>query len=189
VGDVVSEAEVELIRGMESRISAHPAINLLRHPGDQEVAVCCEIEGVPVKGKLDRWCPPLSGAPGIVKDLKKMGVGDGADFSLRRKIRDYGYDLQAALYTTMIQKLTGELPAYCWVFVEDKPPHMVAARRASAKLLEVGWRKLVSLLGEYRENQLTGHWPGYGDELEEIEPEAFEAREYLVSNQPQSGVY
>lgn len=178
VASVVTEAEVGQIQAMERQISAHPACRLLRHPGGHEVSFCCELEGVPFRGRADRYCPKTGTAPAVIIDLKKMGVGDGLQPNLLKKIRDYGYDLQAAAYVNAIEQLTGDRPAFVWLFIEDSPPHLPCAVRATQSMLTLGWLKARQALHDVRDCLQSGYWPGYSDTLVEIDPEPWELRRH-----------
>ena len=191
VVDFVTPDEMARIKQMTAALMASPAAKLLWHPGGQEIAWTAVLDGVPMKGKLDRWCPEMtapdgSTIPGLIIDVKKMPVGNGSLSTLQSTIRNRQYDLQAATYVRAMETLTGKRPVYVWLFIEDSEPFDVAAVQASSSMMALGFRKLDKALGDARDCLSSGYWPGYADpigsDLAQIGPSDWELRSWGLSH-------
>lgn len=178
--NLVRREDMETIDGLRASIQSHPAVRVLRQRGGSEVCVIASIDGLPFKAKLDRYSPSTNAAPPIVVDLKKHPVMTGTTRDLQRRMRDYLLDLQAYAYTRVIRELTGETPAFVWVFLEDGPPYDVQCRQASPLTIELGRVKFDWCWGQYLQCLRTGRWPGYSDSLESLDPDDYELMRYHV---------
>lgn len=191
VRDALSQEQFVRVRELATAVLRSPAAKLLWHPGGEEVAWTCLMDGVPMKGKIDRLCPPSTrpdggNVPGVILDVKKIPFGTGALPDLVRRISRYAYDLQAACYQRAVAELTGERYAYVWLFVEDQAPYSVAAVQASSAMMELGYRKLSKSLAEARDCLSSGYWPGYadclGDDLVQVSPAGWELRSWGLNH-------
>ena len=84
--------------------------------GDKQMVLTGEINGVPVKGKLDFYSKGIA-----INDLKVLRTvtdnnGEYYDF-----ISPYGYDLQLAVYSELVRQNTGEiLPCFICAVTKEK---------------------------------------------------------------------
>ena len=88
--------------------------------------------------------------------------------------------MQAAFYCDGLESLTGTLPDFCWVFVEDDIPFDVSVVPLSRAMREVGRAKVVKAIEIYRRGLEYNHWPGYGDNYMEVEPADWECKRHSV---------
>jgi hypothetical protein len=123
-----------------------------------------EVVNLRHKVRLDRLAGPLGEHPHLILDLKRMQVGEGALWIRERRIREYGWHVQAAMYTEAVRIHFG-VPRchWAWLFVEEKPPHDVCWLPASDAVLSIGTDQLNRYRSEWARCLLTGKWSGYCD--------------------------
>ncbi len=145
--------------------------NLRRAPGKFEVAVIGDLMGIRCKAKLDKFIEN----PCCIVDLKKVAapkspreVRISADH-FRMTIPRYGYGMRAAFYCDLVHAVTGNIPRWYWLVVEDGEPFTPAVYRASDDDLAAGRNEYSRLLGDYRSCMDSGAWPGPADDPVEIE--------------------
>jgi hypothetical protein len=101
---------------------------------DTEVAVFGGIDGVPAKGMID--IVPKAGS--TLYDLKTISKIESL-YDLQRKILDYGYHWQAALYLDLWNAASGESRTeFVFIFVETSAPYETAFIRLSPEFIELG---------------------------------------------------
>ena len=99
-----------------------------------EVAVFGEIDGVKVKGMID--IVPETGS--ALYDLKTINKIESLN-DLQRKILDYGYHWQAALYLDLWNAASGEnRDEFVFIFIETSAPYETAFVRLGPALIELG---------------------------------------------------
>ena len=103
---------------MRDSILAHPvARHLLTSPGQSEVSIFAELQGLKVKARPDRIVDPASfGGQHILIDVKKTADIDKFIYS----VRDFGYHRQNAFYSDVYFQLTGHRPRFVFVVVGEK---------------------------------------------------------------------
>lgn len=178
--DYVSAADAERIERSVAEIFGHKVVRLLRQHGGREVSIVWERDGLPCKARLDKL---IRGAacPDTVVDLKKCQPCKATDYALQRSIRDYGWDIQAAWYVDGVERLTGSRPLFAWIFVEDREPFDVRPVWASQAMLAVGKAKADRAWQTYLHCLQTGHWPGYCEDIEELNPTEGEMKRFGVT--------
>lgn len=168
--NICTDYDMQCINAIRSQLKQHEVVHLLRARGGSEVSFTTSLLGVPVKGRCDRFAVGDEAFPPTAIDLKKVGVGKGSDEDLQRTISQFGYDLQATLYTTALAELIGKPVAWVWLFVEDGPPFDVIPKQASGLMLKLGQVKLRLALESYAWCVRTKTWPGYSSSLDTIDP-------------------
>lgn len=143
---------------------------LRRARGMFEVVMIAEVCGVLCKVRLDKYIEK----PCAIVDVKKVAgpkspgtVIDAEGFESR--IAKYGYGMIAALYCDVVEKLTGKMPRWYWLSVEDNVPFTPAVYRASDTCLAAGRNEYRALLHKYKNCINTGIWPGPADEPMELD--------------------
>lgn len=126
----------------------HPACKLIRRKGWSETSIVWEHAGMKMKGRMDRHCG--EGPRPIVLDIKKCRVGYGTTEECQKAILNYDYHIQAAGYCKGAEQVTGDMPEFIWVFVEDGPPFDVQIKPASPQDIEIGWHFLKSAVEAYK---------------------------------------
>lgn len=168
-GEVPLKAEVisEVRRAADAVLSNAKAKSLLERPGHTEVSLFAEDPwtGVALRGRLDR----LADVP---IDLKT--TLDVRTEKVTRAVMDYGYDLQASVYRTLVQLVTGEDPGPMHlIFVEKEPPYEVRVVALShPDWHETGLRKMRTAIDLFAWCQEQNAWPGDdedGGPIQELE--------------------
>ena len=175
--NIISKTSADHIEGISDRLNTSSVQALLRH-GTPELTALARIDEIMVKTRFD-WLVLGTDVPVIV-DLKKITAGRGSETYLQKSIREYGYDRQAALYTDVYRKITSMQARFLWLFVEDGPPYSIIPRYASPSMIELGRIKYRKTLEEWSYCVVNDMYPGYGDEMEDLEPEAWEAKRYAL---------
>lgn len=174
---VISESDVELIKGMESSLQGTEVFRLLQTVGRAEVTAIAEVDGLLCKAKLD-WLAIRPGQVPVIVDLKKINVGTGSDDELRKRIRDYQYDVRAAFYRQIVFQLTGETPRFIWLFAEDSEPFEIVPREADSAMIGLGNSKLSTVMSGWKDCVASGEYPGYGSTISAIGPEDWELKHW-----------
>lgn len=180
VTELATRAEVEAIRCLRASLAKNCVCRLLKARGGSEVSFTAWVDGVPVKGRVDRL---VEGPNPVAIDLKKIQSGEGHEESIRRQIRRYDYDLQAALYTTALGILLNAEVPWVWIFAEDAEPFQIVPKQAGPNMLGLGAIKFRQVLGPYKFAMESGLWPSYSanvgdvdasDTIDMIEPDHWE---------------
>jgi hypothetical protein len=166
---VVDKADRRSAELMRDSLLLHPATSRwLSHEGHAQAVVIWEEpvgdELVLCKAKLDRF------VPGVLKlDLKS--TKNAKHWNFAGDAAKLGYLLQAGWYDHGFRMATGEKEPtpFGLAVVENEPPHLCAAYTIKPADLEVGLETCQRLLAAFTNAQRTGVWPGYSDEVEELE--------------------
>lgn len=149
--------------------------------GLTEQSMIWEDDGVACKGRMDLFQP----AP--IHEITEMKFTEWplTESSLRKLIRQQGYDIQAATYTSGIHIITGELPAFKWIFCEMKPPYQIRRVNLTDTMRLVGMQKWDRARNTWKTCLESGVWSGYGDDLD-LEPDWWELKEMPQYSVPEA---
>lgn len=120
--------------------------------------------GFPCKARPDA----LNISEGYIVDIKTSSKPvSPASFS--KTIANNGYDVQAAWYLNGAAIVTGkQFNEFYFVAIESSSPHEVGIYKADYQMIINGLRKIRRMIPEYAECLKTGLWPGYPDEIQNI---------------------
>lgn len=152
---VVKEADVEAAQAMADAVSwTRAAMSWLGKPGRSEVSIVGDVDGTPVKGRIDR----LADDEPRVIDLKS--ARDASPEGFARAVGDHAYHGQMGLYSLLLEEALG-VPALPPVLVvaENTPPHLVAVYELDATAIDQGRRMALEAVNRYRDCTATGVWP------------------------------
>ncbi len=111
---VLSHDDYEMVIGMRDSALAHPVINdLLTSPGESEVSIFFEVDGIKCKCRPDRIVDHGVFNQHIIVDVKTCA--DVSKFSY--SARDYRYDVQDAFYSRGYYELTGHKPRFLFAVI------------------------------------------------------------------------
>lgn len=114
------------------------------------------------KVRIDRLAEPSQTFPHLIADLKRMQLMEGRRFKRQDTIKNYGWQIQAAMYTEAVRVHFGVSRChYIWLFVEEKYPHDVSWLPASDEALTIGADALWRYRAEWAACETSGVWPGY----------------------------
>lgn len=152
---ILTETMHEKLVGMIGSLRRHKQVrDWVQRMEGTEVSCVGEIEGLPMKGRIDA----LTDDPII--DLKKVASAD--PFLFRSKALDYGYHIQAAVYCHLFNR--GRMTL---ITVEDSPPFDVVAYPIGAELLEAGREEASGLIQRVQWCMKNNEWPGRCPDIEE----------------------
>ncbi len=166
-GKVVLDHDTyQTVINIRDSILAHPVANeLLTSPGESEVSIFGEIQGMKVKCRPDRMVDPnCFGGQHILVDVKKTADIDKFKFS----VRDFGYHRQDAFYSDIYYQLTGVRPRFVFVVVGEKRSigrHPVRVFELPEEVVEIGRLQYLEGLEKCREYQEFG----CGLDIEELD--------------------
>ena len=161
----LSESEFGTLMGMIHSVMKHQdALNILRYGVPERAGYYRD----PQTGILCRIKPDLfhSGAMGLI-DIKT--TDDVSYDRFGRKIFQYGYDFQMAMYCEGIYQITGKRVEFPLLLaVEKKPPYEVAVYQADNALLAHGLERDRYALSRLKECLQTKTWPSYQENVQVI---------------------
>lgn len=175
---IISEDEDRQIAGIAASVRAHREVAPMLEGGFAEVSVgaTCPATGVKCKGRFDWLNNHYCG--GAIVDLKT--TEDAAPDAFSRAIANYGYDLQAAHYLSLMRDLSYSRdqpesvvgvvnsPRFFFVVAEKQMPYAVAVYWLDMlDLLRAnGIRN--ALLTRLAQCEASGDWPGYPEGVQTI---------------------
>ncbi|WP_295035081.1 PD-(D/E)XK nuclease-like domain-containing protein [uncultured Microbacterium sp.] len=161
----------EVQSAADAVMSNEKARDLLERPGLTEVSLFAKdpYTGVPLRGRLDRLAD-------VLIDLKS--TADVRVEKITRSVTDYGYDLSAAVYRSLVEAVTGDDPGPMHlIFVEKEPPYEVRVVTLShPDWHEAGQRKMRAAIDMFAWCSERNVWPGDdedGGPIQELEPPAW----------------
>ncbi len=130
---------------------------------ESELSVRWEMDnGVKCQSRFD-WVNIFSGK---IIDLKT--ANDANPQKLDKKILDFGYDVQEAMYLQAANKTWPEMTGrFTWefIFVEPEPPYMVSVVETDSSMSWLGEHKLQRAADKWKECLESGIFPGYGRQV------------------------
>lgn len=156
----ISSADMALVDAMAEAVLAHKGARaLLERPGHAEVsAFATDPEtGVACRARFDR----LNERESV--DLKTTS-GSASQPGFGREAARYGYPVQDAHYTDVLEQISGERLPMAFVVVEKRPPHLVAVHYFDEITRMVARDLAAKARATYAECVATDTWPAYGDE-------------------------
>jgi hypothetical protein len=144
--------EHRAVTAMRNTVMAHPVAAELLTGHVAERSYFTELHGVPVKARPDA----IQGT--TVVDLKTTA----ADLNdLARSINNFGYYIQQAHYTDVLEACGQEVTDFVFVFVSTQAPHMVRVIRLEETAVDLGREQAYGALLTYKACTESGNWPGY----------------------------
>jgi hypothetical protein len=144
--------------------------NDLQLTGQSECEIEWEQDGVACAGRIDHhWAPDHP----MILDLKF--VENAHPESLASACIRYGYDIQAAAYTSALEHLHPELAGrvdFLFVFAEKAPPFAITPVRLGGSMKALGqsrWARAIDLWRHCMEAYgPETPWPSYTDQVERV---------------------
>ena len=95
----------------------------------------------------------------LIVDVKTCQ--DASTDAFVRDALQYGYDVQAAMYTDGYKAVNGREATFVFIAVEKNPPYAVNILQADTLFMQHGQDRYRHLLGLYHECRQRNQWPGY----------------------------
>ena len=118
------------------------------------------------------WCrsrPDLA-LPRMIMDLKVTGVAATPEAWGSSHAWKMGYARRAVWYRRGWRILTGVMPAYRFVVIEDAPPYAVSVFECAPEALDLATKEVMQALSIWQRCMEGGIWPGYSTDLQWIVP-------------------
>lgn len=171
---LLKASEVEEVYAIAAAVHAHPAAReILTIAGNSEISLRWTdgFTGLHCRGRLDRLVhgSVLGSAPYSIVDLKTLDSTDPR--RVASHVARNMWDVQAAHYSAGVRELTGHLPDYYLLVVEQRAPHDVAVYHLHPEsALWVGEQRRQRLLDRVADCESTDYWPGRAPAVEELTP-------------------
>lgn len=95
----------------------------------------------------------------IIVDLKT--TADASTDAFMRSAINYGYHVQAAMYSEGVKKNTGKTPLFVFIAIEKDPPYSVNILQADELFTKYGYDVFRELIGTYHDCKQSNNWWGY----------------------------
>lgn len=149
------------ITAMKEKLMRHPYAKMLLSGGYNEQGYMGEIETeagrINVKFKPDH----VNEGKKIIVDLKT--TKDASDDGFSRAAGEMSYHIQAALYSDLMEKMSGDNLPYKFFFIaqEKRAPYAFNLFESSAQFISQGRFEYEMLLQLYKYCIDNNYWPGY----------------------------
>jgi hypothetical protein len=162
---ILTQEEANAIEGMKNSVYNNRTAYDYLMEGIPEQSVFFKD---PVHNFLCKVRPDYCTSLKEVVDIKSC-LDAGYD-AFSRAIANYKYHWQALFYLNGLTAVTGvEHNKFIFIAVEKDPPYGVAVYEATKDMLKTAKKQIAPLLDIYAECLKTNVWPGYKDELQQIE--------------------
>ncbi|MCO6011462.1 PD-(D/E)XK nuclease-like domain-containing protein [Actinoallomurus purpureus] len=175
-------AEYDQVHAMAKALREHPTASALFHPDsglpEQSLFWQDGLTGIWRRARLD-WLRNAGPGRYIVPDYKTCAAADLE--SLRRTLQSLGYHCQADWYLDGVRALGGPPDAeFVFVCQEKTPPFLVNVIEPDAMAMRIARDRNRQAIETYVECVATGHWPGYGQNVELVSLPRWVEHEYLA---------
>ena len=160
--------DLELIKSWREGLYQHPLIgSLLVSRGQNELTLVWDDPiGPRCKARLDR----LASFEGRAAIVEVKTSRSAAKWSFGRDVLSMGYHVQAGFYIRGLEQVYGEARRrFMFAVVEKDAPYLAAAYELTQDQMDICRRDAALALSAYARCEASGVWPGYSDELQELE--------------------
>lgn len=174
-GSVMKAGDMDTILQMRLSAMENPvAQSLLSVPGDPELTILWNCEGVLAKSRIDKYIDKrneyggdheMTGG-GILVDLKTTRNAHPDAFS--KSIYQYGYHRQAAFYLYAARTMGLTAHRFVFIAIEKERPYGVAVYELTQEALSQGLSEALDLVAVYRTCLASNQWPAYGTDIIEV---------------------
>lgn len=167
---ILRHDDMEDMREMAKSIREHKAARyLLQGKGMVEASMFFREEIYQVDCRIR---PDWMRDDGLLIDIKT--TENAAPEQFDRHFWNYRYHVQAAFYLDGYAAVHGR-PAqgFTFIAVEKSPPYAVSVRLITEEYALIGRRAYMQDIEQFAKCQAEHAWPGYGDDVREIQPPAW----------------
>ena len=183
--DPLTDDQIKMICEMGEALAKDPAASAVMG-GMPEVTMAYQDDAT---GLWVLARPDTVSFDGLSTDYKKIS-SQGRPFTHRlidNRITQHGYDMQGALASEAMERLTNGWPAFGVVAQSDKPPHHVILREIGEEDLRIGQFRNHRALRRFAECLKSGHWPGPGEDVAQYQRPQWQ-REQLLEQMQTEGL-
>jgi exodeoxyribonuclease VIII len=167
---VVKDEDFKRCTAMADALFQHPTTESILRSGKAEQTA------VWVDPKTNIFCkvrPDYLRYDDVIVDLKTAERADYTGF--QRAVANFGYHIQAAMYTRGIEALTGRKQTFLFVVIEKEPPYAIAVYNLEQLALDTGTMLIeeqLDKLADYYKRLDAGtpleEWAGYPVGVQEM---------------------
>jgi hypothetical protein len=156
------------------RIMDHPTAGGLRRMAKAvELSLIWMFMGVYCKARIDMWVPELQ----AIVDIKTGKETN--DKSFEKAACNYGYHRQGAFYLEGAKACGLDAKHFILIILEKPAPCWVKVRRLKESVIWAGEDALAPEKVKMAKCYKTGHWPGYSDDIEDLDLPDWKIRELV----------
>lgn len=166
---VITAAQYDNAMRQGDSVRALPEVAEALGRGTPEVSAFWvdSVTGEPCRCRPD-WVAKYGGSGVVLLDVKTFNDASASEF--RRQVQRKRYHVQDAFYSDGYELATGlQTLAFIFIVVEDEWPYAANALMLGERSREQGRRDYRRNLNTYAQCRRSGHWPGYGLAIQEIE--------------------
>lgn len=145
---------------LSQAVAEHATASTLLYGGKFELTLLCELQGIPVKSRLDCL------NHGKIIDVKTTEDASASGFS--RSIYSYQYHLQAAFYLDCAAACGIEVDGFVFIAIEKEPPFAISIFELDAEAIDIGRSDYMRALQIYADCDAFDYWPGYPGHVQSI---------------------
>lgn len=167
-------------------VMRHPLAEALLKDGKAEQSFFAKDKDT---GLYRKARPDLYTSGRVLVDVKTVASAH-PDF-LQRRVYDGGWFQQAPFHCEVVERVEGSpVRGYCWLIVEQKPPHAVVVRKPSDTILMHGDRLNKEAWATFVRCAQRNEWPAWEQTLEDLAlpTYAFYRLEDEAVNKPKRGL-
>lgn len=155
---IISPKEFRSFQAMSDRLQQDQVCGpYLRTKGRYELSIFGELDGVPVRARLDK----LTDA-GVILDLKSTRCAKPFDFI--RQCIFLKYHVQAWWYATLLQEAGESFNGFVFAASEKEAPNLAVAYELDSAAFNKGREEGIRLFDLYKKCHREKRWPGYVDQ-------------------------
>ena len=159
---LATDEQDALVAAMAERVLGNKIARILLEDARKELTILWEEAGVPCKARFDA----LPNGHAVIVDLKTAQTADYEGFA--KAAGNFQYHVQANFYEMAANRAGFGIRKMVFVVVENTPPHAVALYTIDSAATGAAGNRIYHALGVYLECQRTGKWPGYPNEIQEL---------------------
>lgn len=157
-GKIVTADDMADFRGMSAALRRDERMGpFMRANGRNELSLFAEIDGVPVRARLDRL---IDGGP--IVDLKSTVSAE--PFAFTRQMIKLHYDVQAFWYSKVLEACGIPFNGFVFGAVEKTPPYSVLCCELDDEAFNRGKEEGERIFELYKKCHKEKRWPGYIDQ-------------------------
>lgn len=151
------------VQGMYESMMADPMSRpLLEQDGETELSVVTEMAGVRYRVRADKYLE--AGDWTALVDLKSTTCA--CPYEWLKSAFKFAYHMQAGGYSSAFEDQYGKRPgSFIWIVVEKSPPYCLSVIDFDAFDMWLGLGETLSMISQYLDCEITGHWPAFGEEV------------------------
>lgn len=164
---IIDADDFRNIKGMIDSVLCHPVASKMIELSYKQASIFCGHGPTNIrrKGRPDLLLTTSRGRP-TIGDLKTTEDGSPQEFA--KSIAQWGYHVQDAYYSQILEDIFAERPAFLFITVEKEDPWCCTVYQLDDEGVEEGHRLCCKALDTYAKCLDSGTWPGYSTDVETL---------------------